>query len=125
MKKQFLPYYISRALLSIAFSIIIVGFDWKAIPLSLMVFAFFLFYLHSGWFQIDERNPFFPIRRDSHGQLVQRKALIIAIGIGMLMYFLLPFLPASLGLTSLSLNIVFAVAIIAYFAVQFLLFSKV
>jgi len=124
MKKQFLPYYISRALLSIVFAVLVVGFSWKAILISLVVFAFFLLYLHSGWFQIDDQNPLFPIRRDSRGQLIQRKSFIIAIGTGLLTYFLLPFMPEPLGLTSLSINIVFAFAITAYFTSQFLLFSK-
>ncbi len=125
MNTRFLPYYISRALLSIVFAVLVVGFSWKAIPIALAVFALFLLYLHSGWFQIDSRNPLFPIRRDSRGQLVQRKAFIVAIGTGLLTYFLLPYVSEPLGLTSFSLNIAFGFAIIAYFASQFLFFSKI
>ena len=124
MKKQFLPYYISRALLSIVFAVFVVGFNWKAIIFAIAAFGFFLLYLHSGWFTIDAQNPLFPIRRDSRGQLIQRKALIIAIVTGLFTYFLLAFISGPLGLASLRGNIALALAIIAYFSSQFLLFSK-
>jgi len=124
MKKQFLPYYISRALFSAVFAIFILGFNWKAILLTIVFFGFFLLYLHSGWFRVDSENSLYPLRRDSRGQLIQRKALIIAIVVGLITYFSLAFLSSRLGLILLSGNIAFALAIIAYFISQFVLFSK-
>ena len=124
MKKQFLPYYTSRALLSVAFAILIAGFTWKMIALAIVSFGFFLLYLHSGWFKIDTKNAIFPLRRDSRAQLIQRKALIIAIFVGLITYFLLPFISGLWGLTAFSGSTAFALAIIAYFISQFTFLSK-
>ena len=121
MKKEFFPYYLSRAFLSLLFAILIAGVNWKALLIAAITFGFFLLYLHSGWFQIDTGNPLFPIRRDTRGELVQRKALIFAVLAGILAYVLLPFLsPSSRSIG----QIAFACAIIVYFSSQFLLFSK-
>ena len=124
MKKQFWPYYVSRILLSIVFAASVVGFNWKTIVIAAVSFGFFLFYLHSGWFAIDASNPLFPIRRDSRGQLIQRKALIIALATGLFTHFLLTLVSAPLGVTTLPGNTAFILAIIVYFSSQFLLFSK-
>jgi hypothetical protein len=124
MKKQFLPYYISRAILSAVFAIIVVGFNWKAILFTAVLFGFFLLYLHSGWFGVDSENPLFPLRRDTRGQLIQRKALIIAIVLGLVTFFSLSLLPNQSDLISISGNISIAMAIIAYFTSQFVLFRR-
>ena len=124
MKKQFLPYYLSRAILSAVFAILIMGFTWKAALLTILFFSFFLLYLHSGWFTIDSENSLFPLRRDTRGRLVQRKALITAIVIALITYFSLFAISTGLGLTLLPGNIALATAIIAYFATQFVLFSR-
>jgi hypothetical protein len=124
MKKGYLPYYISRALLSALFAVLIAGFTWKAIIITVVFFGFFLLYLHSGWFMVDAENALLPLRRDTRGQLVQRKALIVAVVVGLLSYFLLAFLSGRLGLTLLSGNIALALAVIAYFSSQFIFFSR-
>jgi hypothetical protein len=124
MKKEFVPYYISRAVLSLLFSLLVFGFNWKALLLSIFLFGGFLLYLHSGWFNVNSKNPLFPLRRDSLGLLVQRKALVISIVAGLLTYFSLSYLAGAFGLVLLSANIAFAVAVIAYFASQFIFFIK-
>lgn len=124
MKKQYLPYYISRALLSAIFAIIVVGFDWKALLITAVIFGFFLLYLHSGWFRIDSENPLFPIRRDTRGQQIQRKALIIAIVLGLAVYFSLSLLSNQPDLISLAGSISLVIAMIAYFTSQFVLFTR-
>jgi hypothetical protein len=124
MKKEFLSYYISRAVLSSLFSLLVFGFSWKALLFSIVLFGGFLLYLHSGWFSVDSKNPLFPLRRDSLGLLVQRKALVISIVAGLLTYFSLSYLAGAFDLVLLSGNIAFAVAIIAYFASQFVFFIR-
>jgi hypothetical protein len=124
MKREFLPYYISRAVLSGLFSLLVFGFSWKALLFSIVLFGGFLLYLHSGWFSVDSKNPLFPLRRDSLGQLVQRKALVISIVAGILTYFSLSYLAGEFGLILLAGNIAFAVATIAYFASQFVFFIR-
>ena len=89
MKKKFLPYYISRAALSVVFGMLVFGFSWRALLFAAIAFLLFLLYLHSGWFQIDQQSPWFPVRRDERAQQVQRKALIAAIVIGLASYALL------------------------------------
>jgi hypothetical protein len=124
MKREFLPYYISRAVLSGLFSLLVFGFSWKALLFSIVLFGGFLLYLHSGWFSVDSKNPLFPLRRDSLGLLIQRKALVISIVAGLLTYFSLSYLAGAFDLVLLSGNIAFAVAIIAYFASQFVIFIR-
>lgn len=128
MKKSFLPYYLSRGGLSLLFALLVFGFSWQGLLFALVLFALFLLYLHSGWFSVDENNPFFPLRRDAHAQSIQRKALIAAIVVGLLTYLGLYFgLAASLSVAETRLvsgNITLAVAVIAYFVSQFVLFSR-
>jgi len=120
MIRKFLPYYLSRLILSSLFSILVLGFNWKAIILATLFFGLFLLYLHSGWFQVDLTTPLFPLRRDSRGELIQRKALILSIVVGFSVYLL----SGVLGFAFISGNIAVPVAIIAYFSSQFLLFSR-
>lgn len=123
MKKQFLPYYLSRAILSSGFSILVVGLSWEALVLAVTFFGLFLIYLHSGWFSIDLDNPFMPLRRDSRGLEIQRKSLLAAVISGVLIYLLSSRLAGHMGLP-LSCNIVFTIGIITYFVTQFVLFIR-
>jgi hypothetical protein len=123
MKKEFTPYYISRALLSFVFSILVMGFTWKAIVFATVLFGLFLLYLHSGWFSIDLRVPLAPLRRDARGQEIQRKALIASVVVGMLIYLSSSQLSGLMGL-SLSGNIALSIGIITYFVTQFILFAR-
>jgi hypothetical protein len=120
MKREFLPYYLSRAIISAIFSALVLGFNWKALLFTIVLFALFLLYLHSGWFRVDLTNPFLPLRRDSRGELIQRKALILAIVIGFSVYLL----SNAVSFVSISGNVAVALAIVAYFASQFVLFLK-
>jgi len=123
MKKEFTPYYISRALLSFLFSILVMGLNWKALVFATVLFGLFLLYLHSGWFSIDLKYPLAPLRRDTRGQEIQRKALIFSVVVGTLIYLSTAPLSGLVGL-SLSGNIAFSIGIIAYFATQFVLFAR-
>jgi uncharacterized membrane protein len=124
MKKEFLPYYISRAILSATFAILIMGFSWKAVLMTVVFFGLFLLYLHSGWFSIDLRNPLMPLRRDSQGQLIQRKALIISVVVSLLIYLTSLQLSSYLGLSLISGSVAFSIGVITYFIAQFVLFAK-
>jgi hypothetical protein len=124
MKKEFFPYYISRALLSIVFSIVIMGLSWKAVLLAIVFFGGFLLYLHSGWFSIDLKNPFAPLRRDLHGQLVQRKALLISIVVSVSIYLVSIGLSNYLGRVVVSGHVALSIGVIVYFIAQFILFAR-
>jgi hypothetical protein len=92
--------------------------------MTLVFFGLFLLYLHSGWFSIDLRNPFFPLRRDAHGQLVQRKAIIIAIVFSLLLYAASMSLSSFIGIPFVSGNMALCIGIATYFIAQFTLFIK-
>lgn len=124
MNKKYIPYYISRAILSSIFAILIAGFSWIAIIIALVLFGFFLLYLHSGWFKVEDENPFFPLRRDAHAQDIQRKALILAVFVGFAAYFGLSLLSSQLDLSIAFRSIALPMAVIVYFATQFWLFSR-
>ncbi len=102
---------------------LILGFSWKAVLLAVVFFGLFLLYLHSGWFSIDLSNPLMPLRRDSRGQLVQRKAMILSIVVGLLIYLGSFQLSSYLGTPLVSGNIAIAAAVITYFTAQFVLLA--
>ena len=123
MKKEFAPFYVSRAVLSAAFAILVMGFHWTAMLFTLILFAGFLLYLHSGWFRVDLSHPLLPLRRDVRGYEIQRKALITSVVAGILIYFASPYLTGLIGF-SFSGNVVFSVGIITYFLAQFVFFTR-
>ena len=123
MKKEFLPFYISRAVLGLAFAVLALGMNWMAMLLAITFFGFCLLYLHSGWFSVDLRYPLTPLRRDAHGLEIQRKALIISIIVGLLVYLASPYLPGLIGF-AISGNVALFVGIISYFVTQFALFAR-
>lgn len=123
MKIEYLPYYISRALLSGLFAAAIFGLTWGAVLAGLILWGLFLLYLHSGWFRVDLSNPVFPLRRDQRGREVQRVALIAAVSAALLGYLFLTFLPVPLGL-ALPANLALTLAVLAYFITQFLLLAR-
>jgi hypothetical protein len=124
MKKEFLPYYISRALLSSIFAILVMGFNFNAILLAIVLFGLFILYLHSGWFSVDLNYPLFPLRRDSRGQLIQRKAIIASVVVGLLIYLTASYFSGFIGI-SFSGNIALSIGVITYFVTQFILFARV
>jgi hypothetical protein len=92
--------------------------------MTIVFFGLFLFYLHSGWFSIDLVNPFFPLRRDSHGQEIQRKALVASIIISLLLYTISIPLSSLMGIPLITGNIALSIGIVAYFIAQFAFFIK-
>lgn len=123
MKKEFIPFYISRAILSSIFSILVMGFTWKALLLALLFFGGFLLYLHSGWFSIDVSHLFMPLRRDPRGLEIQRKALIASLVVGLFIYLFSSPLSGLIGF-SLSGNVALSTGIVTYFVTQFILFAR-
>jgi hypothetical protein len=87
------------------------------------MFGLFLLYLHSGWFKIDVEKPLMPLRRDTRGQDIQRKALIAAVVTGMVIYLSSTLLPELIGISTAG-NIALAIAILTYFLTQFILLAR-
>jgi hypothetical protein len=115
MKRQFLPYYLSRAVLSLVLAAVVLGFTWKVAALAACFFAFFLVYLHSGWFEVDPSRPWFPLRRDERGREIQRKALIAAIVSGVIIFVLRTAIPFSASLPLAAGPLAMALGACVYF----------
>jgi hypothetical protein len=124
MKRQFLPYYISRAVLSLALSAMVLGLTWNTLLLAAFFFALFVLYLHSGWFQVDASNPWFPLRRDERGREIQRKALIAALVSGVALFTILAAVPIGVSLESAAGPAAMALGACVYFGMQFALFAR-
>jgi sterol desaturase/sphingolipid hydroxylase (fatty acid hydroxylase superfamily) len=124
MKKEYLPYYISRALLSMGFSALVFGLTWKALLAAVILFALFLLYLHSGWFSIDLSHPLSPLRRDERAREIQRRSLIAAVGVGLAIYVLLPLAASWLTFTLPTGPLALSAGVLAYFAAQFILLAR-
>lgn len=122
MKTEYLPYYLSRALFSALFGAAVFGLSWAAGLSALVLFGLFLLYLHSGWFEVDLSNPFFPLRRDQRGRDIQRIALIAAVSAALLCTLFLKYLAVPLGLV-LPLDLALPLAVLAYFLTQFILLA--
>lgn len=123
VKTEYLPYYLSRAVLSGLIAVILTGFSWTAALVGVTLWGLFLLYLHSGWFEVDLSNPYFPLRRDQRGREVQRKALIAAVLLALVGYLLTKYLPGSIGI-DLPGNLALPLAVLAYFIAQFILLAK-
>ena len=120
IKRAFLFYYLSRAVLSMPIAFLVMGVTWKAMIVGAVFWGMFVWYLHSGWFQLDKEHPVFPLRRDAYGREVQRKALIMAllvVAIG----FLLSSLPTPLPITN---SVILAVGVAVFFLSEWYLFLR-
>ena len=124
MKREFVPYYLSRAALSAIFAILVMGFTWKAVLVAILLFGLFLLYLHSGWFQIDPSHPLTPLRRDERGRQIQRNALIAAITVGLLIYLIVSQASRLFGWSLVAGPLALSLAMITYFIAQFILFAR-
>ena len=124
MKRQFLPYYVSRAVLSLAVSLLVLGLTWKALALAAFFFSLFVLYLHSGWFRVDPTQPLFPLRRDERGREIQRKALIAALVSGLAFLLILTAIPFNSPLPLAAGPMALSLSICIYFATQFVLFAR-
>ena len=125
MKKEFIPYYLSRAALSAIFAILVMDFTWKAVLFAIFLFGLFLLYLHSGWFQIDPSHPLTPLRRDERGRQIQRNALIAAITVGVVIYLIGSQASRLFGWPLVAGPLALSLAMLTYFIAQFILMARV
>ena len=123
MKTKYWPYYLSRALLSLAIAGLTLGLTWQAAILGVILFGLFLLYLHSGWFEVHPETPLTPLRRDARGKEIQRKALIAALVCGTILVVIAPYLPTALPSAEMR-YLALPAGIITYFGVQFFFLSR-
>jgi hypothetical protein len=128
MKRELVPYYISRAILSAglgAFFVLIGRWTWyAALCMGILMFGLFLWYAHSGSYLIDPSTPLTPLRRDARGKDIRNRALVIAVAVGGVGYVLLSLLelvlpsPPELG------GLAIFMGVIVYFAASIWLFAR-
>jgi hypothetical protein len=124
MKREFMAYYLSRAILSAGFAILVMGFTWKAVVLFLILFGLFALYLHSGWFLVDPSHPLTPLRRDEHGRQIQRVALIAAVVVAILFYVISMQASPLVGIPLITGPVALSIGVLTYFVKQFILFAR-
>jgi hypothetical protein len=124
MKRELLPYYVSRALLSglLGYAISTGGGLWWGIAMGCVVFLGFIWYAHSGWFLVDTDNALFPLRRDARGKAIRDRALLLAVGLGGLAYFLLSLLSMASPLQPQVGSLSLALGVVVYFSITFWMF---
>jgi len=126
MKREWLPYYISRGVLSaILTGVLILGGSevWLSLLMGVLVFAGFLWYAHHGPYLVDLSQPLAPLRRDTRGEFIRDRAVVTAVVAGGLAYFVLWLLrlffplPQDLGALAMTIGVlVYFVASQWYFA---------
>ncbi len=124
MRREFIPFYLSRAALTAIFAVLVLGLSWKAILLAVALFGGFLLYLHSGWFCVDPSHRLTPIRRDERARQIQRKALIAAVTAGLLVYVILTRAGGLLDLSLAAGPVALSLSVITYFVTQFVLLAR-
>jgi len=100
MKRELIPYYISRAAISILIGLLMASSNglWSGVLFGIFVFVVFVWYAHSGRYLIDTANPLNPLKRDTRGKEIRNRALVIAVAVGGLVYGVSAFLKQILSL---------------------------
>ncbi len=124
MRREFIPFYLSRAALSAIFAVLVLGLSWKAILLAIALFGGFLLYLHSGWFRIDASRHLTPIQRDERARQIQRKALIAAVIASLPVYVILTRAGDLLDPSLVAGPLALSLGVITYFVTQFVLLAR-
>ena len=121
MKKELIPYYISRLIVAVLFGTLFALSSpgiWYGITFGLIIYIGMIWYAHNGRYIIDTSTPLFPLRRDDRGKSIRDKALVYAVGIGAISYLLL-MLVKMLWLPPFNLgSLAIIIAVIAYFGIS-------
>ena len=126
MNKEWLPYYLSRAVLSIAFALAFIhlgGLVWLGIVLGMLSFAGFIWYAHGGHYVVDFFSPLMPLRRDARGKAIRDQAVVAAVTVGGVAFFLLFLARNLLGWHFNLDSIALLVGVITYFVVSNYLYA--
>jgi hypothetical protein len=117
-------YYISRTLISLVFGGLFIAAGlpwWSAVPMSVVLLAFFLWAPKSGRYVVHPKGGVAPLRHDEYGQTVRKQAAqnafvvtMLAVG-GIAIYGLIT--QTNISITLLSLII--ALGWLTYFVSDF------
>jgi len=126
MRKELVPYYLSRAVLSVAFALAFIflgGTVWLGIALGVLSFAGFIWYAHSGRYLVDPATPLAPLRRDARGKVIRDRSVVAAVTVGGVAFFLLFLARSLLGWRVNLDSIALLVGVITYFVVSNYLYA--
>lgn len=126
MRRELIPYYVSRAFLSALLGLLISSGNgtWMGVILGLAVYVGFIWYAHSGRYLVDTTNPLFPLRRDARGMAIRDRAVVISVGIGGVAYLGLSIASHLLSISAPIGSWAFALGVVAYFVITNWLFIK-
>jgi len=122
MKQTLLPYYMSRAALSIAFGLLFLATGsswWMALLIGGLLLALFIWAPHSGRYAVHPEFGMTAMRRDERTQVINDRAARNAFVVSMLLLGAAAVFSGASGAISLSLNIVRLVLLsgaLTYFA---------
>jgi hypothetical protein len=121
MKRVLIPYYVSRAVLSALLGVVVAYPDrpwWTGLGVGALVFAVFLWYAHSGHYQIDPTTPLTPLRRDERGGAIRDRAVVWAVAAGGILFALLSLAGAVFQTTIAAGSLALLSSVVIYFAVS-------
>jgi hypothetical protein len=127
MKRELIPYYISRGLLSVFMGIVVSGgFNaWQVgVLVGGIVFVGFIYYAHCGHYLVDTSRPLMPLRRDERGMYIRDRASVAGIAVGGAAYALFYALSLILPLPFSAGGMALAVGVLAYFVVTTRMYAK-
>jgi hypothetical protein len=126
MRRELIPYYASRAVLSAVLGLIF-GLSisaWVGVLTGLVAYAGFLWYAHNGRYLVDTRNPLFPLRRDDRGRAIRDRAVVIAVAVAGVTFALLSIVAWIQPRFDQAGSLAIVLGIVSYFVVSTWLFSR-
>ena len=126
MKRELIPYYVSRAILAVLvgwYASTIKGLG-AGIVMGGIMFAGFLWYAHSGRYLIDTTHPLYPLRLDARGNAIRDRAVRTGVGVAGLVILLFLILEWVFSLEMPSRSIALLVGVVTYFVVTNFLFTR-
>ncbi|HEY43152.1 MAG TPA: hypothetical protein G4O11_04140 [Anaerolineae bacterium] len=126
MKRELIPYYVSRAFLSALLGLLISSGKeiWLGVLVGLVVYAGFLWYAHSGRYLIDTTTPLFPLRRDARGEAIRDRAIGLSVAVGGLAYLGLSLASNAFPIEAHVGSWALAAGFVTYFVISNWLFIK-
>lgn len=122
MKQALMPYYLSRAVFSIAFGLLFLATGspwWMALLIGGLLLALFLWAPHSGRYAVHPEFGITALRRDERTQVINDRAARNAFVVSMLLLGAIAVFAGASGMMSITLGVIKIVLLagaLTYFA---------
>ncbi|MBN1427413.1 MAG: hypothetical protein JXB07_03450 [Anaerolineae bacterium] len=128
MKRELMPYYISRVVLSAGMGVFFALIGnwpwWIGLGMGILTFAGFLWYAHSGNYLIDPSTPLTPLRRDVRGKAIRDQSVVTAVMVAGVAYAALTLIRLGVPFLSDPGKWALLLGVLAYFGVSNWLFTR-